>query len=186
MEQALRLAVEVFRQRGYTATSIVDLTDGMKLSRGSFYKAFHDKKNVFAAAYDLYASEGAERLKAVARGSGTGRQRIAAVLELYAQLSQGDLGQRGCLVVATAIELSLHDPDIARRVVASWQSTETVLCDLLSQAEEDGSIGALEDRQATAKSLLCLMQGMRLLGKSGEHGKDGFMAVAQQALKLID
>lgn len=186
MEQALRLAIEVFRQRGYTATSIVDLTDGMKLSRGSFYKAFHDKKSVFAAAYDLYAAEGAERLKAVARGSGTGRERIAAVLELYAQLSQGGVGQRGCLVVATAIELSLHDTDIAQRVLASWQRTETLLRDLLSQAEEDGSIGMLDDREATARSFLCLMQGMRLLGKGGEHGNAGFAAVARQALKLID
>lgn len=186
IENALRLAIEVFRQRGYTATSIVELMEGMHLSRGSFYKAFHDKKSVFAAAYDMYSSEGAERLRKVARMSGTGRDRIAAVLELYAQLSQGPEGQRGCLVVATAVELSLHDADIARRVIASWQSTETLLCELLRQAEEDGSIGIQEDRQAVARSLLCLMQGMRLIGKSEVHGKAGFKAVAQQAIKIVD
>lgn len=186
IENALRLAIEVFRQRGYTATSIVELMEGMHLSRGSFYKAFHDKKSVFAAAYDMYASEGVERLKTVARVSGTGRDRIAAVLELYAQLSQGPSGQRGCLVVATAVELSLHDPDIARRVVASWQSTEALLCELLRQAEEDGSIVIQEDRQAVARSLLCLMQGMRLLGKSEVHGRAGFKSIVQQAMKMID
>ncbi len=185
LEDALRLAIEVFRQRGYTATSIVELMEGMKLSRGSFYKAFHDKKSVFAAAYDLYAAEGAERLKAVARTPGTGRDRIARILELYAELSRGRDGKCGCLVVATAVELSVHDRDIARRVIASWQSTETLLCELLRQAEEDGSIGILEDRQATARSLLCLMQGMRLVGKSDVHGKAGFKAVAQQAMKLL-
>ncbi|WP_235922910.1 TetR/AcrR family transcriptional regulator [Rugamonas aquatica] len=182
----MRLAIEVFRQRGYTATSIVDLMEGMQLSRGSFYKAFHDKKTLFAAAYDLYAAEGKERLRATARTGGTGRERIKAVLELYAELSASPDGQRGCLVVATAIELSLHDPDIARRVTASWKSTETLLGELLRQAEEDGSIGMLEDRQATARSLLCLMQGMRLVGKSAAHGKAGFVAVVGQAMKIID
>lgn len=186
LEDALRLAIEVFRQRGYTATSIVDLMEGMHLSRGSFYKAFHDKKTLFAAAYDLYAAEGKERLAVTARTGGTGRERIKAVLELYAELSASPDGQRGCLVVATAIELSLHDPDIARRVTASWKSTETLLGELLRQAEEDGSIAILEDRQATARLLLCLMQGMRLVGKSAAHGKAGFVAVARQAMKIID
>ena len=186
LEEALRLAIEVFRQRGYTATSIVDLTEGMKLSRGSFYKAFHDKKSVFTAAYDLYATEGAERLKAASRKSGTGRERIAAVIERYAELSQGPGAQRGCLVIATAVELSLHDPDIASRVIRSWRATETLLCELLQQAEEDGSIAILEDRDATARSLLCLMQGMRLIGKSNAHSKAGFALVARQAMKLID
>jgi TetR/AcrR family transcriptional repressor of nem operon len=186
IDNALRLAIEVFRQRGYTATSIVELMKGMHLSRGSFYKAFHDKKSVFAAAYDMYAGEGVKRLKIAADVSGTGRDRIAAVLALYAQLSQGPDGQRGCLVIATAVELSLHDPDIARRVVACWQSTETLLCELLRQAEEDGSIAIQEERQSVARSLLCLMQGMRLLGKSALHSQAGFKAIAEQAMKMVD
>lgn len=186
INDALRLAIEVFRQRGYTATSIVDLMDGMQLSRGSFYKAFQDKKSVFAAAYDLYAAEGEEQRRAIARGPGTGRARIAALLESYATLSQGPGGQRGCLVIATAVELSLHDPDIAERVVASWHATETLLRDLLHQAEADGSIAVLDDRAATARALLCLMQGMRLIGKSGVHGKAGFNAAVRQAMKMLD
>lgn len=186
VEQALRLAIEVFRQRGYTATTIVDLMEGMQLSRGSFYKAYGDKKSVFAAAYDLYAREGAERLRSVARGTGSGRERIAAVLALYARLSQGLDGRRGCLVVATAVELSLHDADIAQRVLASWNNTETVLCELLREAEQDGSVGPLTDPAASARTILCLMQGMRLVGKSSADGEAGFEAVARQALKLID
>ena len=186
VDAALRLAIDVFRERGYTATSIVDLITGMQLSRGSFYKAYTDKKSVFTAAYDLYAAEGAQRLRAVARMPGTGRDRIAAVLVHYAEMAQGAAGQRGCLVIATAVELSLHDPDIAARVVASWRSTETLLGDLLAEAEQDGSIGMLDDRAATARALLCLMQGMRLVGKSGVHGKAGFEAAARQAMKLVD
>ena len=186
IDNALRLAIAVFRQRGYTATSIVELMEGMHLSRGSFYKAFHDKQSVFVAAYDLYAREGTDRLKSEASAAGTGRDRIAAVLDLYARLAQGPDGQRGCLVIATAVELSLHDPAIARRVVASWQSTESILSDLLQRAEADGSIAVQADRQAMARALLCVMQGMRLLGKSAVHGQVGFEAVVQQAMKMLD
>lgn len=138
----------------------------MKLSRGSFYEAFHDKKkSLFAAAYDLHATEAAARLNAVARMRATGRERISAVLGLYARQSQSPEGQSGCLVIATAMELSLHDDAIARRVIKSWQSTEALLCELPREAEKDRSIAVLEDREATARSFLCLTQGMRLTGK---------------------
>lgn len=186
VDAALRLAIGVFRERGYTATSIVDLMGGMQLSRGSFYKAFHDKKSVFADAYDLYAAEGAAQLAAAARTPGDGRTRIAAVLALYAERATGPDGLRGCLVIATAVELSLHDADIARRVVASWDRTERLLRDLLRDAQDDGSVAPLTDPAATARALLCLMQGMRLVGKSAAHGENGFKAVAQQAMKLLD
>ena len=185
VEEALRLAIEVFRQRGYTATSIADLIQGMKLSRGSFYKAFKDKQSVFAAAYDLYAKEGAQRLEAVANGGGNGRERIEAVLNLYARLSRGHDGKNGCLVVAAAVELSVAEPDISRRVVASWQRTERLLFGLLEDAERDGSIAPLEDRAATASTILCLMQGMRIVGKSEIVGGKIIARVAQQALKLV-
>jgi TetR/AcrR family transcriptional repressor of nem operon len=186
MEQALERAIDVFRQRGYSATSIADLAEGMHLSRGSLYKAFQDKQSVFIAAYDRYARNGSLRLEAVAQGAGSGRERIEAILMLYAKLSQGDEGRRGCLVVATAIELSVAEPDIARRVIATWQSTGRLLSRLLEQAEQDGSISPLEDRAATTSALLCFMQGMRLIGKSEIVGGAAINRIARQAIRLLD
>lgn len=184
MDEALDLAIDVFRQRGYTATSLAELADGMRLSRGSLYKAFKDKQSVFLAAFDRYVADGARRLEAVSTGPGQARARVEAVLELYAGLSQGERGERGCLVIATAVELSVVEPEIAQRVLASWRRIERVLLELLEQGEADGSIRPVDDKAATVRALLCLTQGMRIVGK-GQAGV-AMKRVARQALRLLD
>src|SRR5882757_6578187 len=52
LDAALDKAVRVFRERGYHATSIADLTEAMNLASGSVYKAFKDKRTIFLAAFD--------------------------------------------------------------------------------------------------------------------------------------
>ena len=42
--EVIRLAADVFWQKGYQDAALPDLLAGMKLTRGSLYKAFGEKK----------------------------------------------------------------------------------------------------------------------------------------------
>lgn len=53
-EAALDAAVQLFWRRGYGATSMRDLLDGMGIGRGSFYDTFGDKHTLFLAALDRF------------------------------------------------------------------------------------------------------------------------------------
>ena len=50
IEVVLNSATEVFARQGYNGTSIDDLVKATGLLRGSIYKAFGSKRNMFAAA----------------------------------------------------------------------------------------------------------------------------------------
>jgi TetR/AcrR family transcriptional regulator, transcriptional repressor for nem operon len=54
MDVALDRALLVFREHGYHAASLGDLGSAMKLTPGSIYKAFSDKRAIFLAAFDRY------------------------------------------------------------------------------------------------------------------------------------
>ena len=54
MDWALDKAARVFRERGYHATSITDLTEAMGISRPSLYAAFGNKESLFRQALDRY------------------------------------------------------------------------------------------------------------------------------------
>ena len=74
IDEALAKAILVFRERGYHATSIADLTAAMGLAAGSVYKAFKDKRAVFLAAFDRYQTQRhRDRLDLVATESPAGR-----------------------------------------------------------------------------------------------------------------
>jgi TetR/AcrR family transcriptional regulator, transcriptional repressor for nem operon len=185
MDEALDKAVRVFCERGYHATSIADLTAAMELASGSVYKAFKDKRAVFLAAFDRYKAVRDARLGATIDQGQTGRERLRRALDFYVASSHGAEGQRGCLVVGCAAELATFDAEIAQRVTGSLERSEALLGRLIRQGQADGSIAASIDDQTTARLMLCLLQGMRVIGKAGRSKKD-MQAVADAALKLLD
>ena len=52
LDAAAHDAMQVFWDKGYEGTSLPDLIAGTRLSRGSLYKAFKDKKAVFIATME--------------------------------------------------------------------------------------------------------------------------------------
>ncbi|WP_354687216.1 TetR family transcriptional regulator C-terminal domain-containing protein [Cupriavidus necator] len=98
---------------------------------------------------------------------GNGLHRLRNALTFYVESSQGAQGRQGCLVVCSTAELSTFDPGVARHIGSALQCIEAVLADLIRQGQEDGSIPPHVNRAASARMLLCLVQGMRVVGKTG-------------------
>jgi TetR/AcrR family transcriptional regulator, transcriptional repressor for nem operon len=55
---------------------------------------------------------------------------------------------------------------------------------LIRQGQADGSIPAAIDSKVTARLMLCLLQGMRVIGKTGRK-RTAMRAVADAAMKLL-
>ncbi len=183
-DTALDKALRVFSERGYHAASISELTDAMGLTSGSVYKAFKDKRGIFLAAFDRYRAVRRGLLDARMAKVETGREKIREVLTQYALSSYGDSGRCGCLVVGSANELALFDEEAAERVAAAFAANEKLIADLLHLGQSDGSISGAIEIGATARTLLCLTKGMRVVGKTGRSEAD-MAAVAETAMKLL-
>jgi hypothetical protein len=87
-------------------------------------------------------------------------------------------------VVGSAVELAILDREVAARVNASIAKNEAFLADLIRQGQADGSIPGRIDSDATARVMVCLTQGLRVVGKSGRAPQDTAAAV-DIAMKLL-
>lgn len=184
LDAALDQAVRVFSEKGYHGTSITDLVQATNLSQGSLYKAFQDKEAIFLAAFDRYRTLRAAALSSAIGSDGCGLEQLRRALTFYAESSLGDQGRQGCLVVASLTELSTFPEAVARHVQSALERHEVWLSDLLSKGQADGSISAQVNLEVAARTLLCLVQGMRVVGKiDREHGQ--MMDVVDLALKAI-
>src|SRR5260370_35574936 len=130
IDKALDQATQVFRERGYNATSIGDLISAMGVASGSIYKAFQDKRAVFRAAFDRYMSLRNDQLGHVARTDKPARERLRDVLIFYVESSKGIEGRRGSLRVGSAAQLASVDRQVPARVSASLASTEAFVAAL--------------------------------------------------------
>ena len=184
MDKALDQAIGVFRERGFHATSIGDLKDATDLTAGSIYKAFKDKRAVFLAAFDRYTSLRNAQIRNIAGTAKSGRDRISDLLAFYVRSSHGAEGRLGCLVVGSAVEMAMFDPEIAVRVTSTLKNNEALLAGVIAQGQSDGSISSAIDAENTARVLVCLTQGLRVVGKTGRPPPAPAIVV-DAAMKLL-
>ncbi|MCC8394656.1 TetR/AcrR family transcriptional regulator [Paraburkholderia sp. MMS20-SJTR3] len=184
MNSVLDGAVCVFRERGYHATSVGDLSDATGLTAGSLYKAFTDKRGVFLAAFERYVETRNAELQRLLERQPDGFHKIRALLRFYAESSHGSEGRRGCLVVASATALATFDEEVAGRIEATMRRSEALLRRLLQQGQADGSVAAGLPVAATARSLLAFLYGLRLVGKFGRSQHD-MQTAADEALRIL-
>lgn len=185
MDAALDGAIRIFRERGYHATSLAELGAAMGLTTGSIYKAFVDKRSVFLATLERYTQVRNGQLQTLIDAGQTGRDKIHAVLHFYAESSYGEEGKRGCLVAGSLTDIATFDGEVAGQVAAALRRTENLLGRLIRLGQKDGSIASAINPEASARVLLSLIQGFRIVGKVGRSRAD-MLATADQAMRLLD
>lgn len=184
MDAALDAALRVFSERGYHATSISDLTEAMGLASGSIYKAFKDKRGVFLAAFGRYRQLGRRRLEAMIASATTGREKVFQMVMYYTELSHGEAGRKGCLVVGGANDFALLDEETAAHVATAFAADEKLMADLIRIGQADGTIPQTVDADAAALAFLCFTKGLRVIGKTGRSRQE-MIAATEAAMKLV-
>lgn len=166
-EAAVERAMGVFWSRGYHATALPDLLRATRLSRGSLYAAFGDKHSLFLLALDRYIADALARLDAELAAPREPVAGLRACLAGYVDRTSGANGRRGCLLVATAMELAGRDAEVDRRIARFFKAMETRLADALARARAAGRLAAGVEPATAARILVCFVEGLRVTGKTG-------------------
>ncbi|WBL77532.1 TetR/AcrR family transcriptional regulator [Bradyrhizobium xenonodulans] len=158
--------MNAFWSRGYHATALPDLLRATKLSRGSLYAAFGDKHSLFLRALDRYIADAVTRMDLEFAQSRDPVEGLRAYLAGYVERTSGANGRRGCLLVATAMELAGEDATVARRVAGFFKAMETRVAGALCRAQAAGQLAKGVDPASAAKILVCFVEGLRVVGKT--------------------
>jgi TetR/AcrR family transcriptional repressor of nem operon len=162
---ALDAAMQLFWRKGYAATSLRDLLDGMGIGYGSFYNAFGDKHALFLASLDRFRELRTSWIDEVLEDSG-----LSGIEEVFRRTVDGLVGfepRRGCLLANTAVELGPHDAEVAAKISRYVRHTEAVFERAVIRAQEAGEIPADRDPRAMACFLVNTLHGLRVLARVG-------------------
>lgn len=98
-DEAIAIAQNLFRERGYDAVSVADVTQALGINPPSFYSAFGSKQGLYARVLERYAVMGAVPLADILRSNQSVAEGLAALLEEAARHYAADPKAAGCLVV---------------------------------------------------------------------------------------
>jgi TetR/AcrR family transcriptional repressor of nem operon len=140
-DAAVERAMGVFWSGGYHGTSLPDLPKATALSRGSLYAAFGDKHGLFLRALDRYIDDALTRLDSKLDPRKSALAGVRKCLAGYVDRTSGSAGKRGCLLVATAMELAAHNPEVEQRIRRFFRTMETRMTEATARAPASGELG---------------------------------------------
>ena len=185
-DEALERAMEVFWAQGFDNTSMQDLVGAMGINRGSLYDTFGDKHSLYLASLDRYLQQHSVRLAASDCCEQTpARDIIGAIFNKVIDHCGCDGNDRGCMITNTICELCTRDDVVADRLKQTLLSFEDMLCTVIRQGQENGSVAAEKDPRALARFMLNTLQGMQVMRKIAGN-RESLRQVADQALHCLN
>lgn len=164
--------MSLFWDLGYEEASLARLLKTMKITRGSFYKAFKDKNAVYLATLDRYDRQVVSSTVAFLGNpaNGSGRDRILSLLTKIADMAEKDGDRLGCFLCNAMADKAAQGGEIEQRLQAMALRLEAAFQKAL---EDDLTPSDCESNRAgeTARGLLALYFGMRVLGRAGLAGR---------------
>ena len=150
-DQVVLKVTDLFRAKGFHATSMDEITKATGLKKGSLYSAFGNKEALFRLALRKYIGEGPfERLQLDPPPSNP----IEALVSLYRQLIResqvANLGKNGCLAFNSGLEFGNQRTKLSRFVLQEVDRLEGFFRELIEEAKASGFLSKdLDTRKAT-------------------------------------
>src|SRR5271163_4881598 len=182
---ALEAATDQFWQHGYEATSMRDLAASMGLSAPSLYNAFGDKQTLYARALERYLEcTTRERLRLLE----TSLPPKKAIHQFFTDIidnSINDPERKGCFLVNSALEIAPHQSKLRAVIAEQFGEIEAFFKRCILAAQADGTAPSGVEANDTARLLLGVLLGIRVLARSTPK-RSLLEGVLRPALALLD
>lgn len=183
-DEVVEKAMEVFWQKGFEPASMADLITGMGITRGSLYNAFGGKEQLFVKALLKYDRDHSRALMAEMAALDDPLRAIAALFDAIVAEAVADAGKKGCLLVNTASEFTVHGEQINGIVRNALSDFEAFFLERIAAAQARKQIPASLDAGATAKGLMAMLVAIRVTSR-GMFDEASLKTIADQALRLL-
>ncbi len=161
---ALDAATRLFWKRGYSATSIADLTEAMGIGSPSLYAAFGSKEQLYAEALDHYRSEN----EATAWGGFFAADTARGAVRSFLMDSAAGLSQAvaGCMVTLSSVGCE-GNAQLGDLVLSARHTAFARVEERLQRGVRDGEIPATVDVHALGRFVQSVQNGMSVLARDG-------------------
>ncbi len=152
----LDVAMDLFGQQGYEATSMTDLCVATGLHKGSLYQAFGDKHQLFLRSLQHYREQSFKEVASCAYLSDSPMENLRSLVR---KVVERCFAGHGCLDVNSLIELASRDPEVKAMLGHGHTLRLRLVTDLIDKAQRTGEITIEQTPRRLATLLLMTLFG---------------------------
>ena len=183
--EVLEMAMELFWEKGFHATSIQDLVAHLGINRASLYDTFGGKEALFEKAFALYRNNSGLAVKEFFEGQASVKEGFKNLFEYAITEAASDPSRKGCFVVNTTTELIPGNEKIQEVLCSQMDKIEELFFILVERGIQRGEIPPGKDPQAIASYLFTFYNGLRVVSKV-DTDPERLRRVVNTGLSILD
>jgi len=151
-DDKLEIVRNLFWEKGYNATSMHDIVETMNLNRSSIYDTYGNKRDLFLKCLSNYASFKENQYLKASKAKEKAIEALEYVIRDVVEQTLTD--NKSCLIVKTIFEVAPFDEEIKLLLQKRGNTLQSILEDLIIQAQKDGDIKSKRDANIIARYIL--------------------------------
>ncbi|MCL6219921.1 TetR/AcrR family transcriptional regulator [Zunongwangia pacifica] len=177
-QELILKAQEVFWEKGYSATSLSDLSKATGAGAGSLYNSFKGgKKELFKKAL----AQRREDFKTFKIKLESSEAPVQLIKDFFLSLASEPQKShaKGCIIANTLVEMSFVDEELEKEAINILKQTENLYKTTILEAQKSGSLESKIPADVLAKHLISLWCGINSLRRMYPDKK-----ILQQQIEL--
>jgi len=162
---------ELFNKKGFHSTTLNDLTAATKLTKGGIYGNFENKEDIALSVFDYNLAKRRNGIDTEMDMVKTFKDKILANIDAYYFKDAESRLSGGCPLQNTAIEADDTHEGLREKAAEGFIDWKNSLSELISKGIENGEFRPGIDVDRMAFSLIAIIEGSVLLGRTMRQNK---------------
>ncbi len=176
----------LFNSKGYTRTSLSDISEATGLTKGSIYGNFENRDELAIEVYKFNSGLlGNNLLRSFGDEFPTPVDKLYAFVAFYRKNWHFVFANGGCPIMNAATESDDTFPDLKKQVSISFQNWKKSVSNIIVKGQEEGEFKKGINAQEYSSLFIMLIEGGILLSKTTDDEKYLNLAL-DRVLNIID
>ncbi|MEV6995885.1 TetR/AcrR family transcriptional regulator [Streptomyces sp. NPDC093228] len=173
------VVLDVVRNRfwatGYAGTSTYDLMEATGLGKGSIYKAFGNKNDLYVRVFSDYCQALVAEARKELRGGPEAvvpspMARLERYLVSIASAFAAESPHRGCFLTKGTVDVASEDEKVAQVARRAFESLADIFAATIREAQEEGEVTDDADSSVLGYLILSVIRGIDSIAKADIDG----------------
>ncbi|MGD1844945.1 MAG: TetR/AcrR family transcriptional regulator [Salibacteraceae bacterium] len=174
----------LFNKKGYSGTSVSDITQAAKLTKGAVYSHFANKDELARTCFDFNVQFIQNCVRKAEQIPGTAPEKLKALLNTYREIFPEVQKRGGCAIMNATAEGGEHLPLLQAGIQKSIDVWKRSLERILRQGQIEGTILQSIEVSGYATGIIAMVEGGILLSKAYGNSEP-FIAVMTRLDQLF-
>jgi TetR/AcrR family transcriptional regulator, transcriptional repressor for nem operon len=174
----------IFNKKGYAGTSLTDLLNATKLTKGSLYGNFENKDEIAAAAFEYNFNWLKMNLVTTSSSKTNSIDKLLAIVDFYRKRHVELFNRGGCPILNTATEADDNMPLLSKKVNESLQQWKKLIESIIVSGIKQKEIKQQVDPSTYAILLIAMIEGGIMIAQA-LHSNKNLAIVLDKVDKMI-